>query len=446
MKRIVCLTTIFVLITSSICMAQYGRRPARREPIFVPLEKLLLPEPDKIGTATLEQTLVSVVNTTAFSSEPLDLKLIGQLAWAGAGVLQKEQQAEAARPAIIQEMPIELYIIIPTGVYRYNPIIHGLEKNIEDDIRSRLSATAARGNLLDRAPCNIVVAGSSQRLAGKSHVDTTKLMHLQIGRAGQRIRLQAASLGLSLSEVTNFQQSQVKRLCGLAPNQVPVLIIATGFAPGVSATTIEKAPKSTSPGYSPKTALVVSIGDKFHDTQLFDTMDVLASGGVKTELVSWEAGIIKGMRDGTAEASASIEDVIVANYDAVVFIGGTGVRKYYENRLILDIVRQAANRGKVLAAIGRTPPVLANAGIMNGIRATSYYSQRRYLIDAGALFTANAVERDELIVTARDEKAASQFGRAIIDALARKSVSEPNELEQQTGRYDVKKPRIPQGW
>ncbi|MHC4062693.1 MAG: DJ-1/PfpI family protein, partial [Planctomycetota bacterium] len=73
--------------------------------------------------------------------------------------------------------------------------------------------------------------------------------------------------------------------------------------------------------------------------------------------------------------------------------------------------------GKVLAAICIAPVVLANAGLLNGVRATSFLSERETLQVAGAEFTGAPVERDGLIITASDPSAANLFGRAIADAL-----------------------------
>jgi protease I len=75
-------------------------------------------------------------------------------------------------------------------------------------------------------------------------------------------------------------------------------------------------------------------------------------------------------------------------------------------------------KGKVLAAIGVAPTILANANVLAGVRATSYLSEQNVLVQAGAIYTGLPVERDRLIITATGPAAALQFGRAIVDALA----------------------------
>jgi len=108
----------------------------------------------------------------------------------------------------------------------------------------------------------------------------------------------------------------------------------------------------------------------------------------------------------------------VADYDAVIFIGGVGAVEYVRSPAALNIAREAVRNGKVLGAIGVAPTILANAGVLTGIRVTSFLSERNALVQAGAIYTGTPVERDRLIVTAVGPAAVVPFGRAIVDAIA----------------------------
>ena len=84
---------------------------------------------------------------------------------------------------------------------------------------------------------------------------------------------------------------------------------------------------------------------------------------------------------------------------------------------LLRIVREASARNKVIAAISAAPMILANAGVLRGIRATGLPQQREQMKKAGAQYTGSAVERDGLIITANDSSVAVQFARAIVAVL-----------------------------
>ena len=124
------------------------------------------------------------------------------------------------------------------------------------------------------------------------------------------------------------------------------------------------------------------------------------------------------MLGGVAEAVVLLDGLRVDDFDAVVFIGGSGAVQYVSSPVALGLVREAADKGKILAAIGVAPVVLANAGVLTGVRATSLLTERVKLQLAGADYTGMPVERDGPIITASDPEAANLFGKAIVDAIS----------------------------
>jgi len=139
---------------------------------------------------------------------------------------------------------------------------------------------------------------------------------------------------------------------------------------------------------------------------------------VQTVIASSRTGLVRGMLGGGAEARILVNDIVVDDYDAIIFVGGPGASEYFNSPVALNIAREAANKQKILAAICIAPTVLANAGVLKGVTATSFLSERVRLIRAGARYTGAPVERDGLIITASGPMAAIQFGRAIAEALA----------------------------
>ena len=83
----------------------------------------------------------------------------------------------------------------------------------------------------------------------------------------------------------------------------------------------------------------------------------------------------------------------------------------------LSLAQKFYNAGKITAAICIAPVILANAGLLNGKKATSFPSEENALEDKGAAFTGNPVEADGLIVTAEGPKAARDFGKKIAQLL-----------------------------
>lgn len=156
----------------------------------------------------------------------------------------------------------------------------------------------------------------------------------------------------------------------------------------------------------------------FRDEELFHTREELQRAGVEVTIASARRGRIKGMLGGIADAQITLKEIRVADYDAVVFIGGSGASAYYENRRAHQIAREAVEQGKVLAAICIAPGILAKAGVLKGKKATIWDGEFiKTLEGGGAQYTGNPVEVDGRIITANGPPAAREFGRAIVRAL-----------------------------
>jgi len=115
----------------------------------------------------------------------------------------------------------------------------------------------------------------------------------------------------------------------------------------------------------------------------------------------------------------ALADVDVADYDAVVFVGGRGATVYWDDPQAHRIARQAVEQGKVVAAVTTAPVILARAGVLEGRRATVYDPAVHCpaLEAGGAICTGERVQRDGRIVTARLEQAAEQFAETVVEAL-----------------------------
>jgi protease I len=177
--------------------------------------------------------------------------------------------------------------------------------------------------------------------------------------------------------------------------------------------------KETSNMNENKTKKVVLIiaPENFRDEELFNTQNALTDINAEITIASSKTGSIKGMLGGKAEAAMLIDDITVDDYDAVVFIGGSGAKEYFNNKIALNIARQAKEKNKLLAAVCIAPTILANAGILKNVRVTSFPSEQGLLKKAGASFTGADVEKDGLIITGSGPKASEKFGKALADAL-----------------------------
>lgn len=155
----------------------------------------------------------------------------------------------------------------------------------------------------------------------------------------------------------------------------------------------------------------------FRDEEYAHPKAVLEGLGASVTTASVQPGICRGKLGMTAEATVSVAEAKASEYDAVIFVGGGGAQVFFDDPAAHALARSAHEGGKVVAAICIAPSVLAHAGLMQGMRATAFPSQREDLVAHGAIWTGAAVEVDGAIITANGPDAATDFGRAIADAL-----------------------------
>lgn len=161
----------------------------------------------------------------------------------------------------------------------------------------------------------------------------------------------------------------------------------------------------------------------FRDEEYFIPKQIFLAAGVKTVLTaSTRVGTAIGADGGEVPVNLLIKDINVADFDAVVFIGGPGALKELDNENSYRVVRDTISQGKLLSAICISPAILAKAGALRGKKATVWTSSMdksavKILEDNGAIFEDKSVVADGLIITGNGPSAAEEFAMKIIELL-----------------------------
>ncbi|MRR13421.1 hypothetical protein EG835_13430 [bacterium] len=163
--------------------------------------------------------------------------------------------------------------------------------------------------------------------------------------------------------------------------------------------------------------LMVIAPETFRDEEYAEPKAVLESLGATVTTASRAAGSSTGKLGMTAVATLGIAEADASDYDAVVFVGGSGASVFFDDPSAHTLARSAFDHGLVVAAICIAPSILARAGLLDGVRATAFPSQLDDLVAHGAVWTGAPVEIDGAILPANGPDAARDFGRAIADAL-----------------------------
>ena len=166
-----------------------------------------------------------------------------------------------------------------------------------------------------------------------------------------------------------------------------------------------------------KKAVMIIAQSNFRDEELLKPKEVLEKNGVTVTIASSSLKEATGMLGAKAKPEILFTSINVADYDAVIFVGGSGASEYWDNATAHKIANAANNAGKIVGAICIAPVTLAKAGLLANKKSTTYSSTMNDVKSAGAKYTGADVERDGNIITASGPAAAQKFGETIVKAL-----------------------------
>lgn len=161
----------------------------------------------------------------------------------------------------------------------------------------------------------------------------------------------------------------------------------------------------------------------FEQSELEVPRDRLKAAGATVEIVSPEAGEIKGWdkKDwGRAvKVDKALADVRADDYDAIVLPGGQmNPDTLRKNKDALALVRAFFDQKKVVAAVCHAPWLLVETGIAKGRDMTSYDSMKTDVINAGANWKDEAVVVDEGVITSRNPGDLEAFSEKIAEEIS----------------------------
>jgi len=171
-----------------------------------------------------------------------------------------------------------------------------------------------------------------------------------------------------------------------------------------------------------KKIVVILAFKDFRDEEYFVPKEILEKAGAEIKTASNKTGTAIGADGGEVNVGLLVSEINLADFDAVVFIGGPGCLENLDNNNSYKVVQDTVSQNKVLASICISPTILAKAGVLQGKKATVWTSPMdksavKILEDNGAIYEDKSVVVDGKIITGNGPGASKEFGEAIIEAL-----------------------------
>lgn len=191
-----------------------------------------LPTPNYEGKKLFETVLKARRSIRNYSDGPLTLAEVSQLLWAAQGITGTEGKRSA--PSAGALYPLEVYLVVgrvdhlETGIYKYLPYKHRLERISKDKIQKKLCAAALNQTCIEDAAINIVITALYESTTFKYGVRGIRYVHMEAGSVAQNIYLQAVALKLGVVLIGAFDDGQVKKIMNLQNQEQPLGIMPVG--------------------------------------------------------------------------------------------------------------------------------------------------------------------------------------------------------------------------
>ncbi|MEZ5360966.1 MAG: type 1 glutamine amidotransferase domain-containing protein [Bryobacterales bacterium] len=164
--------------------------------------------------------------------------------------------------------------------------------------------------------------------------------------------------------------------------------------------------------------VAVFVEMKYEDLELWYPALRLEEEGAEILYVGTRAGLVHESKHGyPAKTTHAIADLSVDDIDGIVVPGGFSPDYMRREPKFQQLIQRAVAAGKPVAAICHGPWMLCSAKVLQGRQATSFYSIRDDMENAGAHWVDQAVVVDGPIITSRTPKDLIPFTQAMIQAL-----------------------------
>jgi len=166
-----------------------------------------------------------------------------------------------------------------------------------------------------------------------------------------------------------------------------------------------------------KSILFILPKKNFNEVEFLTTKRLLEKGGCSIFIASDANSFCEGKNGLKVKNDVSLFNINENNFGGIVFIGGSGVKEYWNNQFLHKITKKFFEKKKITAAICSAPVILAKAGILKNVAATCYPDDKAELIKAGAEFKDENVIVRKNIITAKNAQASEEFAEAILAKL-----------------------------
>jgi protease I len=169
-----------------------------------------------------------------------------------------------------------------------------------------------------------------------------------------------------------------------------------------------------------KKIVMIIANQNFRDEEYLKPKAIFEKNGIKVVTAAHKKEKSIGKLGAVVFPDISLNEVKVNEYNAVVFVGGSGSSIYVDDKTANAIINETLKENKILAAICAAPVILAHAKVLVNKNATAFVSDKEIIKKYGAKVIDKPVVIDGNIITSDGPQSADIFAETIVKALLEK--------------------------
>lgn len=167
-------------------------------------------------------------------------------------------------------------------------------------------------------------------------------------------------------------------------------------------------------------AFLMFVGNIYEDLELWYPKLRLIEAGATVTVAGPKAGENYDGKNGyPCRSDAAIADMQSGNFDGLVVPGGFMPDQLRRDAKVLELTREFAAAGKLVAAICHGGWIPISAGVYRGVRVTGSLGIKDDLVNAGAIWEDAPVVVDRHFVSSRKPDDLPEFCRGILEVMGK---------------------------
>jgi 4-methyl-5(b-hydroxyethyl)-thiazole monophosphate biosynthesis len=175
--------------------------------------------------------------------------------------------------------------------------------------------------------------------------------------------------------------------------------------------------------------VLVPLAQGCEELEAVTITDLLTRAGIEVVTAGLQPGPVKASRGITLVPDTSLDEVMDETFDMMVLPGGVGADRLDADPRVHELLKRHHQQGRYIAAICAAPKVLANAGLLDGRRATSYPGVLDKMDLPRVYVELERVISDDRVITSRGPGTAMDFALELIEKLSGRETRDQVEQE-----------------